>query len=629
MAELADALASGVSGRKALRVRISPAAQNKNNMVYKTTIKTIRRNNNNPPHHQFRRPLHRSLVGKAVGIADSEEKSGEPIVRFAALGGLEEIGRNMMFFEYGNEIVIIDAGLQFPEETTPGIDFIIPNVSYLEAKKKNVRALIITHGHLDHIGAIPYIMNKIGNPPIYTTGLNRAMINRRQEDFPNAPKLEFEIVKDGEIRQLSENFKVEFFSTAHTIPDSIGVILDTPVGKMVHPGDFRVDYDAEGNPQNLNAWEKIGKQKIHTLLLESTGADKEGHSLSERIVEQEIEKIFKKVEGRIIVATFASLLDRLAEIIKIAEKYNRKIFISGYGMKTNIQIAQNLGVMKIKKETIIPLDEINKYKDDKVVLLCTGAQGESNASLMRIINGDHKQVQIKKGDTIILSSSVVPGNERSVQILLDDIARQGGIIYHSRMVDIHSSGHAPQEDLKIVMKMVKPKFYTPVHGYYFMRWRNAQLAQESLKLKPEETPIVDNGQILELLKNSARISEEMVPAYYVMVDGLGVGDVGEVVLRDRRVLAQEGMVVIIATLDRHTGRFLKNPDIISRGFIYLKENKELVEEIRKRIKSMVTRVPSQQIDADYIKAMIRDQIGQFLYNKTNRRPMILPVVIEV
>jgi len=553
----------------------------------------------------------------------------EGVVRFVALGGLEEVGRNMMFFEYGNEIVVIDAGLQFPEETTPGIDFIIPNISYLEAKKKNIKGLIVTHGHLDHIGAIPYIMNKIGNPLIYTTALNRAMINRRQEDFPNAPKLEFEIVKDGEIKQISENFRVEFFSTAHTIPDSIGVILDTPVGKMVHPGDFRVDYDVEGNPQNLDTWEKIGKQKIHTLLLESTGADKEGHSLSERIVEAEIEKIFKKADGRIIVATFASLLDRLSEIIKIAEKYNRKIFVSGFSMKNNIQIAQNLGFMKIKKETIIPLNEINKYKDDKIVLLCTGAQGESNASLMRIINGDHKQVQIKKGDIVLLSSSVIPGNERSVQILLDDIARQGGIIYHSRMVDIHSSGHAPQEDLKIVMKMVKPKFYTPVHGYYFMRWRNAQLAQEALKLRPEETPIVDNGQVLLLSKDAARISEEMVPSYYVMVDGLGVGDVGEVVLRDRRVLAQEGMVVIITTLDRHTSRFLKNPDIISRGFIYLKENKELVEEIRKRIKSMVTRVPSQQIDADYIKAMIRDQIGQFLYNKTNRRPMILPVVIEI
>ncbi|MBI4993519.1 ribonuclease J [Candidatus Wolfebacteria bacterium] len=578
--------------------------------------------------------IHKTINKPVIRTRTMVRKNNIPkdndVVRFCALGGLEEIGRNMMFFEYGDEIVAIDAGLQFPEETTPGIDFIIPNISYLEAKKKNVRALIVTHGHLDHIGAIPYIMEKIGNPPIYTTLLNKEMIKRRQEDFPNAPKLEFEIVKRGETRQISENFKVEFFGTAHTIPDSIGVILDTPVGKMVHPGDFRVDYDAEGNPQDMDVWEKIGKQKIHSFLLESTGADKEGRSLSERIVEVEIEKIFKKSEGRIIVATFSSLLERLAEIIKIAEKYNRKIFISGYSMKTNIQIVQNLGYMKIKEGTIIPLDEINKYKDDRVVLLCTGAQGEANASLMRIINGEHKQVQIKKGDTVILSSSVVPGNERSVQVLLDDIARQGGIIYHSKMVDIHSSGHAPQEDLKIVMKMVKPKFYIPVHGYYFMRWRNAQLAQEFLKLKPEETPIVDNGQILELSKNSAQISEEMAPSYYVMVDGLGVGDVGEVVLRDRRALSQEGMVVIIATLDRHTGQFLKNPDIISRGFIYLKENKELVEDLRKRIRNLIGRIPRhQQIDADYIKTMMRDQIGQFLYMKTKRRPMILPVVIEV
>ncbi|MEK7553156.1 MAG: ribonuclease J [Patescibacteria group bacterium] len=574
----------------------------------------------------FARPVKPVVKIEAKGI----KLDSELTVKFAALGGLEEIGRNMMFFEYGDEIVIIDAGLQFPEETTPGIDFIIPNTLYLEGKKKNIKALIITHGHLDHIGAIPYIMDKIGNPPIYTTELNKAMINRRQEDFPNVPKLDFEIVKNGETRQISENFKVTFFGVTHNIPEGIGMIIDTPVGKIVHPGEFKFDYDAEGNPRDIEIWKKIGEQKIHTLLLDSTGADKEGYSISERVVEQEIEKIFKKSEGRIIVATFASMLERLSEIIKIAEKHNRKIFISGFSMKTNIQIAQNLGFMKIKKETIIPLDEINKYKDDKIVLLCPGSQGESNSSLMRIINGEHKQVQIKKGDTIILSSSVVPGNERSVQIILDDIARQGGIIYHSRMVDIHSSGHAPQEELKAVMKMVKPKFFIPIHGYYFMRWRNAQLAQEALKLKPEETPIIDNGQILLLSKNSARISEESVPAYYVMVDGLGVGDVGEVVLRDRRALAQEGMVVVIATLDRRTGHFLKNPDIISRGFIYLKENKELVEDLRKKIRLMISRIPrQQQMDADYIKGMMRDQIGQFLYNKTKRRPMVLPVLIEV
>ena len=555
--------------------------------------------------------------------------SGEA-VRFAALGGLEEVGRNMMFFEYKDEIVIIDAGLQFPEETTPGIDFIIPNISYLEANKKNVKAMIITHGHYDHIGAIPYIMEKIGNPTIYTTALNKAIISRRQEEFINAPKINFELVKIGETRQLSENFKAIFFGVAHTIPDSVGVVLDTPSGKMVYPGDFRLDYDIDGNPKDMDVWRGLAEQKIHALFLDSTGADKEGYSISERVVEAEIEKIFKKSDGRIIIGTFSSLLERLAEIIKIAERHNRKIFISGFSMKTNIQIAQNLGYMKIKKDTVVPLEEIGRYRDDKVVVLCTGAQGEPNASLMRIANGEHKHVKIKKGDTVLLSSSIIPGNERSVQILMDDIARQGGIIYHSKMVDIHSSGHAPQEELKMVMKIVKPKFFVPVHGYYFMRWRNAQLAQDVLKMKPEQAMIVDNGQVISFAKTAAEITEERVPTYYVMVDGLGVGDVGEVVLRDRLALAQEGMVVIISTLDRRTGRFLKNPDIISRGFIYLKENKELVEELRKQIRSLIGRIPRhQQMDQDYVKTLIRNQIGQFLYRKTKRRPMILPVVIEI
>ncbi len=593
-----------------------------------TNIKTLPSRGKRIYEPRTRRP---SFARPVKPVAKINAKiDSEPIVKFAALGGLEEVGRNMMFFEHGDEIVLIDAGLQFPEETTPGIDFIIPNTVYLESRKKNIRALIITHGHLDHIGAVPYIMEKLGNPPIYTTMLNKEMLNRRQEEFQNAPKLNFEIVKSGESRQLSKYFKAEFFGVAHTIPDSIGVILETPAGKMVYPGDFRLDYDVNGKPRDVDIWKSIGEKKIHTLFLDSTGADKEGYSVSERVVEAEIEKIFKKSEGRIIIGTFASLLERLAEIIKIAERLNRKIFISGFSMKANIQIAQNLGYMKIKKETIAPLEEINKYRDDKIVVLCTGAQGEPNASLMRIINGEHRQIQIKKGDTVILSSSIVPGNERSVQILMDDIARQGGIIYHSRMVDVHSSGHAPQEELKMVMKLIKPKFFVPVHGYYFMRWRSTQLAQEALKMKPEETVLVDNGQPILLSKNSAAISEEMIPTYYVMVDGLGVGDVGEVVLRDRRALAQEGMVVVIATLDRRTGHFLKNPDIISRGFIYLKENKELVEDLRKKIRLMISRIPrQQQMDADYIKGMMRDQIGQFLYNKTKRRPMILPVLIEV
>lgn len=551
-------------------------------------------------------------------------------VHFVALGGLEEVGRNMMFFEYEDEIIVIDAGLQFPEEATPGIDYIIPNISELEERKKNIKALVVTHGHYDHIGAIPYIMEKLGNPMIFTTPITKEIITKRQEEFPNTPKLNFKIIKAGETHQLSKNFKAEFFGVTHNIPEGVGMVLDTAIGKIVHAGEFKFDYDVDGKARGLDVWEKIGKQKIHTLLMESTGAEEPGYSISERVVEQELEKLFKKASGRIILGTFASLLDRLAEIIKIAERLNKKVAISGLSMKTNIQIARNLGFMKIKKDVIIPLEDIRKYHDDKLLILCTGAQGEPNASLMKIANGEHHHIKIKKGDMVILSSSIVPGNERSVQILKDDISRQGALVYHYKMIDIHSSGHAPQEELKIVMKLIQPRFFLPIHGYYFMRWRNAQNAQEALGLKPSETILIDNGQVVLFTKDSAKVTEETVPAFYVMVDGLGVGDVGEVVLRDRRVLSQEGMVVIIATLDRHTGQFLKNPDIISRGFIYLRENKEFVEELRKRIRGIISRIPRrQQLESDYIKSLMRDQIGQFLYNKTKRRPMILPVIIEV
>lgn len=562
-------------------------------------------------------------------VSKTASRKEEP-VRFVALGGLEEIGRNMMFFEYRNEIVIIDAGLQFPEEETPGIDYIIPNVTYLEERKKNIKGLIITHGHYDHIGAIPYVLNKLGNPPIYATEITREIVLKRQEDFPNSPKPVFVMVKGGQTHQLGQYFSAEFFDVVHNIPEGVGIILHTPVGKVVHPGEFKFDYDHDGNPRGLDQWKWVGEQGIHLLMLDSTGAEKPGWSLSERVVERELEKLFKAAQGRIIVATFASLLDRLAEIIKIAEKLGRKVAISGYSMKTNIQIAQNLGYMKIQKGTLIQLEDINKYKDDKIMILCTGAQGEPNASLMRIANREHRHIKIKPTDTLILSSSIVPGNERSVQNLKDNLARQGPTIYHFMMLDIHSSGHAPQEELKTVMKLVKPKFFLPIHGYYFMRMRNAKHAQEVLGLKPEETILTDNGRVVEIYKDSVRATNEQVPAYYVMVDGLGVGDVGEVVLRDRRALAQEGMVVIIATLGKQNGRILKNPDIISRGFIYLKENQQILDDIRRRIRGIIGRIPPYQpLDADYVKTLIRDQIGQFLYNKTKRRPMILPVIIEI
>ncbi len=557
------------------------------------------------------------------------EAKDQGILRFAALGGLEEIGRNMSVFEYNGDLILIDAGVLFPGESTPGIDYIIPNVSYLEPQKDRIKAMIVTHGHYDHIGAIPYLMEKLGNPTIYTTAMTKEIIKKRQEDFPNAPKLDFELIKNHDKIRISDDVEIEFFGIIHSIPDTVSLLIKTPVGNFVYCTDVKFDYDEKGTVLGLDEFEWAGKQNIHTLFLESTNAEVAGTSVSEKLVEKNIDDIFNKAKGRVIIGTFASMLTRIAEIVKMAEKHDRKVFFSGLSMKTNVQIAQNLGYIKVKKGTVIPLDELHKYKDDKILILSTGAQGEPNASLMKIVNGEHRQIQIKPGDTVIFSSSVIPGNETQVQVLKDNLARQGAKIYHSKIVDLHASGHATGEELRKIIELVKPQFLFPIHGQYFMRSVLGELAQET-GIPKQNIILADNGQVIAFKKGSAEITQETAPAYYIMVDGLGVGDVGEIVMRDRKVLAQEGMVVVIATLDRRTGRFLKNPDIISRGFIYLKENKELVEELRSKIKGIISRIPRfQTVDPDYLKALMRDQIGQFLYNKTNRRPMVLPVVIQV
>lgn len=590
--------------------------------------KTKKRSSNPAP--AKRRPARPGVLTKPKVEASRETAPKKDVVRFCALGGLEEIGRNMMFLEYGDDILIIDMGLEFPSVNTPGIDYIIPNTTYLEVKKRKIRGIVITHGHYDHIGAVPHLLEKLGNPKIYATELTKEVIEKRQGDYPNSPKPIFEVVKAGETRQVGKSFNLEFFAVEHNIPEGFGLLIKTPIGNIVHPGEFKFDYDKDGNPRGMEIWERLGKEGIHTLMLDSTGAEVPGWSVSERVVEEELEKLFKSAKGRIIIGTFASLLDRLKEIIHIAERLGRVIAISGYSMKNNFEIAKRLGFIKTNRGTIIPLQDIRKYPDDKVMVISTGAQNEKYSGLWRIANKEHKQIKLKETDMVILSSSIVPGNEMSVQELKDNLARQGAAIYHYKMLDIHSSGHAPQEELKAVMKMVKPKFFLPIHGYYFMRQRNAKMAQEVLGLKPEETIISDNGVVVELGKNYAKRTSEQVPASYVMVDGLGVGDVGEIVLRDRRALAEEGMIVLITTVSRASGKVLKNPDIISRGFVYLRENQNLLNDIRKKIRGIVGRMPNwHSIDVEYVKSIIQDQIGSYLFRQTARRPMILPVIIEV
>jgi ribonuclease J len=569
------------------------------------------------------------IIGQTRIKSSLNDASKKDALRLVPLGGLEEVGRNCSFLEYKDEIVIIDIGLQFPEDETPGIDYIIPNMAYLEKKKENIRAIILTHGHYDHIGGLPHVLAKLGNPPIYATSITKAICEKRQEDFPNAPKMNVVTIKSGDKIKISNYFTAYFFGVPHTIPETSGVLLETPIGNIVHFADFRVEYDDAGNPQGLDEFAAVGKMGVHTFMVDSTNAEKPGHSVSEKTVERNLEEIFKQAEGRIIVATFSSLLTRIGEIIKICERLGRRVAFSGYSMKTNVQIAQDLGFIKAKEGTIISIEEAHRIKDDKLLILSTGAQGESNASLMKIITGEHRHITIKPGDTFVLSSSVIPGNERSVQSVKDNLARQGAIVYHSALVDIHSSGHAPKEDIKLVIGLLKPKFLVPVHGYYFMRAANGLTAREA-GIPKENVMLMDNGQVAELTKTDFKITDETVPAFYVMVDGLGVGDVEEVVLRDRRALAQEGMLVIIATFDRDKGKLLKNPDIISRGFIYLKENQDIVNEVRKRVQALAQRLPNyREIEPDYLKTLIRDQVGQFIYNKTRRRPMILPVIIEI
>jgi len=545
------------------------------------------------------------------------------------LGGLGEIGRNCSYYEYGDEIVIVDVGIQFPEDATPGIDYIIPNMSSIEPKKQNVRGLIITHGHYDHFAAIHYVIEKMGNPVIYASKFTKAMIEKRHEEFPMAPKLRFQIVTDGSKVRISEHLEAEFFAIEHSIPESLGFVLGTPVGNMVSFGDFRVDIDRDGIPHGLEVFEKLRDRGVHSLFLDSTRAEASGHNPSEQVVTDNIERLIAGAKGRIILATFSSLVDRLIEIIAMADRHKRKVAVMGRSMVTNMEIAKNLGYLKGVTNHIIKPEDINKYKDSDVLVITTGTQGEPNSGFMRMAAGEHRMLRLKQTDTIIFSSSVVPGNERGVQNLHDAISRQVDEMYHFRIADIHSGGHAHGGDMEIVLQIIQPKFIVPIHGYYFMR-KSFQKIAEKVGMRRDQVILTDNGQINEISENSFVPTDEKVSTAYVIVDGSGIGDVEEVVLHDRVILSQEGMFEVILTLDKQTGRLVKAPDIISRGFIHLRENSTFIDEVRKRIRSIMERIPSgKKVEVDYVKTLIRDQIGQFIYQQTKRRPMLLTVVIEI
>ena len=563
-----------------------------------------------------------------------KKKKIEDTLRLIPLGGLGEVGRNMTLLEYKNSILIIDMGFRMPEETMPGIDYIIPDISYLLENKryKNVVGVVITHGHYDHVGAIPYIWNRIGNPPIYAAPLTKGIILKRQDEFKDQPKLDVNEVKDGSKIKL-DVFEIEFFKQNHSIPDNMGLLIKTPVGNIVHTSDFKFDnFPVNEKPTDFKKLESIAENGIHLLMCDSTGAEEPGHSLSEKDIFENMDKIFAGAKGRIIIATFSSLINRIQQAVTLSEKYNRKVGFIGHSMKSNVEVTKKLGYLKSQKGTLLKkVDEVNNLPDNRVTILCTGAQGEENAGLMKIAMGEHQSIKIKPGDTIVFSSSVIPGNERSVQILKDDFIRQKANVFHYKMMDIHAGGHAQRDEIKEMVNIMKPKFFMPVHGQFSMLFANARLVEDECGYKENQTILADNGNIINVTKDRVFIDNKSVSAEYIMVDGLGIGDVGEVVLRDRQMLAKDGIFVIIAVVNRKTGKVQESPDIISRGFVYLKESKDLLYQARKKVIATIEKstTSGQVTNWTYIKDAIRNNLSDFLFQKTQRRPMILPVIIEV
>lgn len=554
------------------------------------------------------------------------------VVRIVPLGGVEEVGRNMLAMEVGDDIFVFDVGFQFvSEEASPGVDYLLPNTAYLEKNKDRVRAAFITHGHLDHIGGVPFLMSRFGNPPIYTQELTAVMVAKRQEEYPDVPKPEIITVEVGTERVIG-SCKVKFFAVTHSIPDSMGISVETPYGHVVVTGDLKLEHE-NGVPtaKEQKVWGDIGKQNNLFFIADSTNAEREGFSIPESRVNQTLEDIVRTVSGRLIIGTFASQFERMVRIIEIAESMGKKIVTEGRSIKTNLEIAQKTGLLNVKKDTIIPAQDIQDYPADKIVILSTGAQGEEFAALMRIATKQHKHITLTPRDTVVLSSSVIPGNEISVQKLKDNLYRNGATIIHYRSSDVHSTGHGNAGELVWINQQVNAKYFMPGYGYYSMTWNHAKAVEQAGR--PRETIILgDNGMVVDIIDGEKlHIHKEKVPSAPLVVDGFAIGDMQEVVIRDRQALAKDGMFVIIATVNLKTGKLRKSPDIISRGFIYLRENQELLNQARLLIKKTVedsTR-GMNPVDLDYVKNNLTDVMSGYLFGQTNKAPMVIPVLIGV
>ena len=548
-------------------------------------------------------------------------------LKIIPLGGLLEIGKNITVFEYEDDIVIVDCGLAFPEDEMLGIDLVIPDISYLEKNKDKIRGLVVTHGHEDHIGAIPYLLKQI-DVPIYATPLTVGLINNKLEEHKLLRKTKIKTVLQGQTIKLGK-FKIEFIRSCHSIPDSVMLAITTPVGTVIHTGDFKIDHTPiDGQHMNLGRLAELGNSGVLALMSDSTNSERKGYTMSESSVGVVFDKLFLNCKKRIVVATFASNVHRVQQIVDAAVENNRKIAVCGRSMINMIETARELGYIKVPDNVFIDIDMIKNYTDEQLVIITTGSQGETMSALTRMAAGEHKKVVITPNDLIIISATPIPGNEKFVSKVIDDLMQIGAEVVYSALEAIHVSGHACQEEQKLMIALTKPKYFIPVHGEYRQLQAHAETAT-MMGIEKENIFALTNGRILELNSKSAKLSGT-VPFGRVLVDGLGVGDVGNIVLRDRQHLSQDGLIIIVLTMDSSTGEVVSGPDVISRGFVYVRESENLMDDIKKIVREEIHKCEERQIkDWSTIKATLRDGLRDYVYQKTKRNPMILPIIMEI
>ena len=549
-------------------------------------------------------------------------------LKIIPLGGLHEIGKNITVFEYENEIIVVDCGLSFPEDDMLGIDLVIPDITYLEKNVDKIKGLIITHGHEDHIGAVPYLLKKI-NIPIYATRLTAGLIRNKLEEHKLLRSTKLNEVMQGQTIELGKNFKVEFIRSSHSIPDSVMLAITTPAGTVLHTGDFKVDYTPiDGKIMDFGRIAELGKEGILALMSDSTNAERKGFTMSERSVGEVFDKLFLHCTKRIVVATFASNVHRVQQIVNAAVKYDRKIAVCGRSMINMIETARELGYIECPENIFIDIDMISNYPDERLVIITTGSQGEPMSALTRMAAGDHRKVKITPNDLVIISATPIPGNEKFVSKVIDDLMQIGAEVVYSSLEAIHVSGHACQEEQKLILALAKPKYFIPVHGEYRQLIAHSETAQ-SMGVEKDNIIMMSNGRILEINEEGAEFTSS-VQSGRVLVDGLGVGDVGNIVLRDRQHLSQDGLIVIVLTMDASTGEVVAGPDVISRGFVYVKESENLMDDVKSVVRHEIKKCEERGIrDWATIKSAARENLRDYIFMKTKRNPMIIPIIMEV